>query len=416
MPAKKFSLGPETDMKLESLADALEGKKVLDEPYVDPQTLLRAVREQNQIIRMMQLAFHKSEEKMAEMQQTITNQAETISHMQGQVGAFQDAVEKVEEMENHITTFKEKIVDLDETVLKVNRQEESLLTMNKTLEVQGTKFTEFKADITTNLETATTSLQTLTVANEKLEQQVVEMPGTINITSDQIAHKNNDGTEKPLNEVVDGFTQSVTTLESFKEETASTIEAQSGVMDKLDDQMVEDLLVMRVDFKGLMEWKEEQAGIDLVDIRRSQDGIKETLDTVQRELFEKIAKEDVDAKLESKFEEIIDHLQSALNSTESDEADFKAVTGNLNQMCESLKQDKADKTEIAALRKQFVQHQTNMLSEGGMGGEGFDPEELESMLADYPTKHHLEHELHKKVDKHAEFGVLERTLLTSRGW
>jgi|TARA_B110000971_G_C19549808_1_gene294029 lysylphosphatidylglycerol synthetase-like protein (DUF2156 family) len=66
---------------------------------------------------------------------------------------------------------------------------------------------------------------------------------------------------------------------------------------RLDDDTVEDLKVMSVDFKSLMEWKEEQAGIDLVDIRRSQDSIKEAIDTVQRELFEKIAKEDVDAKV-----------------------------------------------------------------------------------------------------------------------
>ena len=50
---------------------------------------------------------------------------------------------------------------------------------------------------------------------------------------------------------------------------------------------------MSTDFKSLMEWKEEQAGIDLVDIRRSQDSIKEAIDTVQRDMFEKIAREEV---------------------------------------------------------------------------------------------------------------------------
>ena len=121
-------------------------------------------------------------------------------------------------------------------------------------------------------------------------------------------------------------------------------------------------------------------------------------------------------QLESKFEEIIDHLQSALNSTESDEADFKAVTGNLNQMCESLKSDKADKTEIAGLRKQFLQHQTSMLSEGGGGGgggDGIDIEEVEEMLVHYSTKHHVDHECGKKVDKEqyvSELSALKQTV------
>ena len=239
---------------------------------------------------------------------------------------------------------------------------------------------------------------------EKLETNVTEMHETIEITSAQIKHETGEGEEVILSEFVNRQQDSLGEVQDHAQKTEAHIKETGDVMNKLDNDTVDELKMMSVDFKSIMDWKEEQAGIDLADIRRSQDSIKEALDTVQRDLFEKIAREEVDSKLESKFESIIDHLQSALNSTESDEADFKAVTANLNQVCESLKSDKADKTEIAALRKQFLQHSTSMMGDSGAvnlggGGGDLDPEELSEALQNYMTSHQIHHELHKKADK-----------------
>ena len=57
-------MGPETDSRLEDIGDALEGKKVLQEPYVDKKTILMALKEQNAVIRMMQMAFFQNQERM----------------------------------------------------------------------------------------------------------------------------------------------------------------------------------------------------------------------------------------------------------------------------------------------------------------------------------------------------------------
>jgi len=160
--------------------------------------------------------------------------------------------------------------------------------------------------------------------------------------------------------------------------------------------------------------QEEQSGIDLGDIRRSQDTIKENLDSVQREIFDKMPRSEVDEKLEGKFQEIVDHLQSALNSTAKDEDDFKAVTANLNQVCESLKSDKADKTEIASLRKQFLQHQSAMLSDMSAnnnndidvgGPESMDEGEIKEYLKHYLTRQEVHKELGEKADKNVELVV-----------
>ena len=67
------------------------------------------------------------------------------------------------------------------------------------------------------------------------------------------------------------------------------------------------------------------------------------------------------------------------------------------------KSDKADKTEIAALRKQFLQHSTSMMGDTavnlGGGGADLDAEELSEALQNYMTTHQINHELHKKADK-----------------
>ncbi|GMH90511.1 hypothetical protein TrST_g8993 [Triparma strigata] len=403
-----YSMGPETDSRLEDIGDALEGKKVLQEPYVDKKTILMALKEQNAVIRMMQMAFFQNQERMQTIEETFKVQTETINQLKGKVEYFETAVEKIEDMEAKTADFTQKMETFDDVVNKVSEQGTFVATMSNQLQTQTQQLSTFKSEITNTVESAKQDLTVLQTTAEKLETNVTTMGDTIEITSAQIKHETVGGEEVMLNEFVNQTEHHLSDIQEHVDTADEHMKQTGGVMEKLDEGTVDELKVMSTDFKSLMEWKEEQAGIDLVDIRRSQDSIKEAIDTVQRDMFEKIAREEVDTKLETKFESIIDHLQSALNSTESDEADFKAVTANLNQVCESLKSDKADKTEIAALRKQFLQHSTSMMGDGGAvnlgggggGGPEVDPEDLAEALQNYMTAHQINHELHKKADKH----------------
>jgi hypothetical protein len=327
--------------------------------------------------------------------------------MHTQVGHIERTVEKVEELESVTELFKQKLTTFDTTMENVKQQGDLVATLSTQLKTNTEQFSSFKQEIVQNVESAKQDLVTLQETAQELETATQEMGSTIQIDSSQIKHETNEGTSTMLNAFVNTQSATLETVESQTEENKTFLNETGSVMEKLDNDTVDLLKSMTVDFQGLIAWKEEQAGIDLVDIRRSQDSIKEDIDTVQRDMFEKVAREEVDNKLESKFESIIDHLQSALNSTESDEADFKAVTGNLNQMCESLKSDKADKTEIAALRKQFLQHQSAMMSDSaavdlGGGPESFDNEDIAEYLKDFMNRNQIHHELHKKADKHVE--------------
>ncbi|GMI27731.1 hypothetical protein TrRE_jg783, partial [Triparma retinervis] len=401
------TLGPEVDARLEDIGDALEGKKVLDEPYVDKKTILLALKEQNKVIRMLQMAFVKNNEKLEAIEETFKVQATNIEQLKGKVGHIERTVEKVEELESITEIFKEKLTTFDTTIESVKQQGDMVATMSNQLKTNTEQFSTFKQEIVQNVESAKQDLVTLQETAQELETATQEMGSTIQIDSSQIKHETSDGISTMLDNFVNTQSATLQTVESQTEEQKAFLNETGSVMEKLDNDTVDTLKTMTVDFDSLMAWKEEQAGIDLVDIRRSQDNIKEAIDTVQRDMFEKVAREEVDNKLESKFESIIDHLQSALNSTESDEADFKAVTGNLNQMCESLKSDKADKTEIAALRKQFLQHQSAMMSDSaavnlGGGPESIDNEDIADYLKDFMNSHQIHHELTKKADKHVE--------------
>ena len=122
-------LGQEWDSRLEDIGDALEGKKILDEPYVDKKTILTALKEQNAVIRMMQMAFFQSTERMRNIEETFKVQTETIAQLKGKVEYFERSVEKIEEMEEMTATFNSKMETFDDVVNKVTEQGTFVATM-----------------------------------------------------------------------------------------------------------------------------------------------------------------------------------------------------------------------------------------------------------------------------------------------
>jgi hypothetical protein len=127
------------------------------------------------------------------------------------------------------------------------------------------------------------------------------------------------------------------------------------------------------------------ADVDLSDIRRNQETITSTLEAVQAGMLEKTDKQEVDAKIEHKYEEILEHLNTALASTAEDEDDFRASTDALNKAVEELRATKADRKEFGAMRQQVkeLKEKGRAAHEGGGGsGGGSGGVELE-MLEDY---------------------------------
>jgi len=94
----------------------------------------------------------------------------------------------------------------------------------------------------------------------------------------------------------------------------------------------------------------DQEAVDLMDVRKRQENITESLETIQRDLINKVDRQAVDEKVEVKYSEIINHLQLALKASEDDEEDFKKHTKELYDTVEALRKAKADRRELADLR------------------------------------------------------------------
>ena len=98
----------------------------------------------------------------------------------------------------------------------------------------------------------------------------------------------------------------------------------------------------RVDssLRGLVEWKEEQKSVDVVTMRVNQNTMKSQLDSHEKHISTKMNKDDVTKKLDLQFKEIVDHLQSAMETVEKDEGDFKLITDTISTMCKPLRENK----------------------------------------------------------------------------
>ena len=96
------------------------------------------------------------------------------------------------------------------------------------------------------------------------------------------------------------------------------------------------------------------ADVDLMDLRLKQDQLTETLEDVSIELSEKTSRDEVDDKLNTKFDELTDSLSTALQAVQNDDKDFKECIRKCEDGMEALKVSKSDKSEIADLSAQLT--------------------------------------------------------------
>ena len=115
----KLALGQELDDFLGELGDALKGKRQLDEPYVDKRTIIRALRDQNEVIRILQEKLVENTGKVSILEKSFQDHDNVISSLCTRVDSFQKTIAKVDVMENIIASWREKIEFLDTIALDV---------------------------------------------------------------------------------------------------------------------------------------------------------------------------------------------------------------------------------------------------------------------------------------------------------
>uniref|UniRef100_A0A7R9YCT8 Uncharacterized protein n=1 Tax=Pinguiococcus pyrenoidosus TaxID=172671 RepID=A0A7R9YCT8_9STRA len=167
-------------------------------------------------------------------------------------------------------------------------------------------------------------------------------------------------------------------------------------------------------------WRREQEEMDISDVRRKQDAIIEGITALQHDLVEKIDRADVDEKIEAKYQEIIDHLQTALESTHEDEDEFRRMTATLKTTVENLQTLKADRREVVELRRQVVLQQAQGGAGAGMSlAGGISRDELLMLLDDKMDKQEWDvqmEQLRQRLDSvNAEMGEIGYALKQMEG-
>lgn len=99
----------------------------------------------------------------------------------------------------------------------------------------------------------------------------------------------------------------------------------------------------------IQQFLDSNMDVDLMDIRRNQDSILSQLEDYQGELDEKTTEEQVDTRIQSRYDELVTHLQIALRSVKDDEANFKSCIDRIESATGNLKTSKAERSELKEL-------------------------------------------------------------------
>lgn len=106
---------------------------------------------------------------------------------------------------------------------------------------------------------------------------------------------------------------------------------------------------------------------------------------------------------------MVDQIKEALLSVEEDEADFKNVANALHGLFTSLKESKADKSEMAQLRNQLITAQLNGGSSSSSNEGILDYKGLRKILASYSKTEVIDKKLDNKAGKDLTFQRLDHS-------
>lgn len=370
-------LGPELDVFLRNIGQDLKGKTKIN--YVDPDTLLNAVSYQNKVILTLQENILRMQEREVKMQQSILK-------LEGKMVEFDESVKRIEYMES---VLSEKMPLLDKLNEVVHDHHCKLDLMSHRIEEESNTRRVLEEECTNKMTALETSIDE---ERNRIEDLQIDLSHEKKVLHDGLRQQQ------------DFVKQQGAKIENEAKKLGSFVLEQESCNVQVDETL-----------EKHDAWIEKQKNVDLAIIKTVQDELVSTTELHGKQLIDKMSVEDAQRKLDQQFKEIVDHLQSALEAVEKDEGDFKSIIETLSSMCKTLRENKADKSDINALRKQFIENQLD-IEESALGGVSLsclDNEGLRKVLKEYTTKTALKKNLDCKMDKqyaHGEFVRINRSL------
>ena len=380
--AKNKNSDNEINHILQNIEKDMKGKTHFDEPHITKKAIAHAVSDQNIVLHFLINKICQVEKMFqAKLEQSINDLRQEIMekvHILNQ--------KLVERMDEERAIVQKEIQRLDTDIENVRKeQEKSLEDIRNQLQAHSTSLAIVETDV-----------KGLKDGVADLIFEVKNLPQTIVISSDQVII---NGDEK-ITDIINSHSGRIEILQDNTTEMQSTIEIHDIVVKRVENYNEEEAVKTRQEVNDLLEWQESQKSVDLTVIRDTQESHQFLIETLQQDMINTVSPDDVDSKIKTNFNEIIIHLQKALSSIERDEADFKAVTANLNKMYETIKDSKVDRSELVDLRRQFIDNKIESISPSGGSNlsNSINNNDLEMLLSQYITKDALMQLLENKAD------------------
>jgi len=151
-----------------------------------------------------------------------------------------------------------------------------------------------------------------------LDLAIKDLPNTITIAATQVYHARGGADAENDNTAEDSF------------------KLQSDRMDDMDIHTSNEI-------NKVIEWVTNQRKDD----ESKLNSLQETVEKVKTDMKDTISYAEVEDKIAIKVRELVNQIKEALLAVEEDEAEFKNVANALHSLFNSLKESKADKSEMA---------------------------------------------------------------------
>ena len=377
---------------IDQFENSLKGTCILEKPRVSKKVMVDSLRGQNKVISNL-LKEMKRIDVLEEEKKTMKGRIEDLEHKTiEQADELNLAHTKITSLENVVNTFKHKVNMFDEMVATIKQLNEEFNAIRE----DNTKQQDVNQNVAGFMEEDKKFKSVLCSQVQDIETEVRDMPKTIQIEAKQVlVDKKNSKREgsKDMN-LKDWCTESKTNrgqhdydIDNLKKTVESHADSLNNKAGKVYEGIVE---ANKISSGQIQDKLEANDAVDLVALRSNLDTNIEAVDEIRMDMMAKINSKEVDAKIEERYEEIVDHLSKALKTVDDDETEFKKSTNDVHEALNALKLNKADRGELEHVKDRVEE----MVLEGGQT----DPKIFES-LQSRVTKEEMAQMLEDKVNK-----------------
>jgi hypothetical protein len=334
----------------------LEGTFEVREPRVPRHVLVKALRTQNVTLRDLRVEHNATVLRVDSLETEVSSLNAKIHGMEERLQETEESLKKAhQKLEEHEEKLK-KLDKIDELEEKVKVHEDRLDRQMVMIQDNKAEFHSYKRMNDIRAEEARKEREALD-ARVKINEEKLEIFGDdMKIQSDDVL----------VGEAQVTLTAFAIRMHSILEDLEKTTVQNNKILkahgDELDKKAPISLEGIVHDHeRALKEFSEMLKGSGASDLqsvlaesKRTMEENTAQLEEVHRQLLNKMDRDKVDEKIERKYEEIIEHLQSALSSANEDEDEFKRVCTQLQDMCNSLSNNKADRKELLEIKEQVL--------------------------------------------------------------